>query len=163
VRHLPFAHWCIRWFWAELLARGAAFAFAIVVLVEPPSVPNVAGLVPALAAVITTWSRFGRNDERSKGYGLAAHALIMINRRLITPCYGGTWSVDQGPREGRERLEGVTTKQHRPFYLMRWVTTRPMTRKGAKSVPLAEAAEWRLGTFCAIMADSTSRVDLLLD
>jgi hypothetical protein len=43
------------------------------------------------------------------------------------------------------------------------VPTRPMTRKGAKSVPLAEAAEWRLGTFCAITADSASRADLVLD
>jgi SMODS and SLOG-associating 2TM effector domain 1 len=128
-----------------------------------PSVPNVAGLVTVLAAVISAWSQLGRNDERSKSYCLAAHELIMINRRLIMSCYGGTWSVDQGPREGTARMEGVTTKQHRPFYVMRRVTTRPLTRKGAKSVPLAEAAEWRLGTFCAMMADSASRADLLLD
>jgi hypothetical protein len=74
----------LRWFWAELLARGVAFAFAIVVLVEPPSVPNFAGLVTALAAVITAWSQLGRNDELSKSYGVVAHELIMLKSALET-------------------------------------------------------------------------------
>jgi hypothetical protein len=71
-------------------------------------------------------------------------------------------AMPQDVRRHAGRL-GVTTKQHRPSFVTRRVTTRPMTGKGAPSVPLADASEERLGTSCAIRADSASGADVLPD
>lgn len=67
-----------RWFWFDIVARGAALAFAIVVIVGPQSIPNVAGVFTSLAAAATAWTQLGRHEEISKGYGLAAHELIFL-------------------------------------------------------------------------------------
>ena len=67
-----------RWFWFDIVARGAALAFAIVVIVAPTSIPNIAGVFTSLAAAATAWTQLGRHEEISKNYGLAAHELIFL-------------------------------------------------------------------------------------
>lgn len=67
-----------RWFWFDILARGAALAFAILVIVGPQSIPNIAGVFTSLAAAATAWSQLGRHEEISKRYSLAAHELIFL-------------------------------------------------------------------------------------
>ena len=72
----------VRWFWVDVAARGAALAFAIVAIITPPSLPNLAGVFTSLAAAATAWSQLGRYDEISKSYGLATHELIILRGAL---------------------------------------------------------------------------------
>jgi SMODS and SLOG-associating 2TM effector domain 3/SMODS and SLOG-associating 2TM effector domain 1 len=70
-----------QWFWAGLIARGIALAFAILSIVEPSGASFV-GLFSAVAAAATAWTQFRRHEAIGKGYGLAAEGVSMIGPRL---------------------------------------------------------------------------------
>jgi len=67
----------VRYFWIDLLARGAALVCAVLVIVLPDNKPSLAGLFSAVAAATTAWSQLGRNDELSKTYSAMAQRLIL--------------------------------------------------------------------------------------
>lgn len=64
-------------FWIDLIARAAALAFAILIIVPPHPGAGVAGLLIAIAAAATAWSQLGRYDEIGKSYSLTAQHLLM--------------------------------------------------------------------------------------
>lgn len=66
-----------RYFWVDLLARGAALVCAVLVIVLPNNRPSLAGLFSAVAAAATAWSRLGHNDELSKAYSATAQRLLL--------------------------------------------------------------------------------------
>jgi hypothetical protein len=66
-----------RWFWIGFIAQGAALVLAIMI-VAAPGVPDLVAGLAALAAVAAAWTQFGRHDELSKSYGLAAQELAFL-------------------------------------------------------------------------------------
>jgi hypothetical protein len=66
-----------RYFWIDLLARGAALVCAVLVIVLPDNRPSLAGLFSAVAAAATAWSQLGHNDELSKAYAATAQRLLL--------------------------------------------------------------------------------------
>lgn len=71
----------MRWFWVGLGAQGAALVLAIA-LVAAPSLPDLVGGLAAVAAVAAAWTQYGRHDELSKSYGLAAQELAFLRSNV---------------------------------------------------------------------------------
>jgi hypothetical protein len=71
------ARQAMRWFWIGFAAQGAALVLAIAI-VPAPNLPDLVGGLAALAAVAAAWTQYGRHDELSKSYGLAAQELAFL-------------------------------------------------------------------------------------
>ncbi len=69
-------------FWLDIIARGGALAFAILIIVPPHRGPGIAGLLVAIAAAVTAWAQLGRYDEIGKSYSLTAQHLLLEKSRI---------------------------------------------------------------------------------
>ncbi|HLL51693.1 MAG TPA: SLATT domain-containing protein, partial [Thermomicrobiales bacterium] len=66
-----------RWFWLGLVLETAALGFAIFQNTAE-GIPDLVGLLAAVAIAATALTRLDRHDELSKSYGLAAYELTRI-------------------------------------------------------------------------------------
>ena len=94
-----------RWFWVGLGAEGAALLLAIVI-VAAPGAPNLVGGLAAVAAVAAAWTQFGRHDELSKSYGLAAQELAFLRSSVDVA------TEDGALRDAVDNSETAISREH---------------------------------------------------
>jgi hypothetical protein len=72
-----------RWFWIGLAFEAAALALAVV-QTERTGMPDLVGLLAAVAIAATAWTQLDRHDELNKSYALAAHELSRLRLPVET-------------------------------------------------------------------------------
>lgn len=94
-----------RWFWVGLGAQGAALLLAIAI-VAAPSAPDLVGGLAAVAAVAAAWTQYGRHDELSKSYSLAAQELAFLRSSVDVA------SDDVALRDAVDAAETAISREH---------------------------------------------------
>lgn len=93
------------WFRVGFAARGLALISAFVYVVLPSGFQLTEAFV-AVATAVTAWTQLGRYEELSQSYGIAAHELSEIARRVLAAADEGRFGEEVIGAEGsisRER------------------------------------------------------------
>jgi hypothetical protein len=67
-----------KWFFAVVFSQLFAIVSAILIIIWPESLVNLAGVFSALAAAFLAWMQVKQHQELAQSYGVAAHELGLV-------------------------------------------------------------------------------------